>query len=153
MPDSDTSRRVAPGDRIRLHYTLSLPGGKVVDTTRGAAPAELVIGESELLPAFERCILELRVGEARRFEIGCADAFGPSELDGLHAIPRAEFPQHLDPKPGPVVGFELPSGEEIPGTVVEVAANDIYVNFSHPLAGYDLIFDVEIVHAEPTKQC
>ena len=153
MPDSGTSRRVAPGDRVRLHYTLSLPGGKVVDTTRGAAPAELVVGASELLPVFERCMVGLRVGEARRFEIPCVDAFGPSDMDGgMHAIPRSEFPKHLDPKPGLVVGFELPSGEEVPGTVMEVAEREIYVNFSHPLAGYDLVFDVEILHTEPAEQ-
>lgn len=151
MPDAASDRRASPGDRVTLHYTLSLANGKVVDTTRDKAPADLVLGASDLLPTFERCLLGLCVGDVRRFEIPCADAFGPSETDGVQPVPRDEFPQQLEPKPGMVVAFELPSGEEIPGTVVEVTDNEIYVNFAHPLAGYDLIFEAEILNVEPAK--
>lgn len=148
MPDAASDRRASPGDRVTLHYTLSLANGKVVDTTRDKAPADLLLGASDLLPAFERCLLGLRAGDVRRFEIPCADAFGPSETDGVQAIPRDEFPKHLDPKPDLVVAFELPSGEEIPGTVVEVTDREVYVNFSHPLAGYDLVFETEILRVD-----
>ena len=148
MPSTATSRCVAMGDRVTLHYTLSLASGKVVDTTKDKAPVEWVIGATDLLPAFEQCLLGMQAGETRRFEIPCTDAFGPSNNDGLHAVPRAEFPKHLEPKAGLVVGFELPSGEEIPGTVMEVTATEVYVDFSHPLAGYDLIFDAEILNVQ-----
>jgi len=144
-----TDRRVSVGDRVTLHYTLSLASGKVVDTTKDKTPVEWVIGATDLLPMFEQCVLGMQAGETRRFEIPCIDAFGPSNNDGLHAIPRADFPKHLEPKAGLVVGFELPSGEEIPGTVMEVTPTDVYVDFSHPLAGYDLIFEVEILTVQP----
>ena len=148
MPSAVTDRRVAMGDRVTLHYTLSLASGKVVDTTDGKPPVEWVIGATDVLPVFEQRLLGMQVGQRQRFEIACADAFGPSSTDGLHAIPRAEFPKHLDPKVGLVVGFELPSGEELPGTVMEVTPTDVYVDFSHPLAGYDLIFDVLVLKVQ-----
>lgn len=148
MPSPAADRVVGTGKRVTLHYTLSLASGKVVDTTKGKAPVEWVIGATDVLPAFEQCLLGMQAGETRRFEIPCTDAFGPSGNDGLHTIPLAEFPKHVEPKAGLVVGFELPSGEEIPGTVMEVTSTDVYVDFSHPLAGYDLIFDAEILNVQ-----
>lgn len=146
MPDP--SGGVAPGDRVTLHYTLSLASGKMVDTTRDKAPAVLVVGAADLLPAFEQRLLGLHVGEVRRFGIPCMEAFGPSDMDSVQAIPRNEFPGGLEPTAGLVVAFELPSGDEVPGTVVEVTDREVYVNFSHPLAGYDLIFETEILRVE-----
>lgn len=146
MPDP--SGGVASGDRVTLHYTLSLASGKVVDTTRDKAPAELIVGAADLLPAFEQRLIGLRVGEVRRFEIPCAEAFGPSDMDSVQAIPRDEFPGGLEPTAGLVVAFELPSGDEVPGTVVEVTDREVYVNFSHPLAGYDLVFETEILRVD-----
>ena len=148
MPSPAADRVVGTGKRVTLHYTLSLASGKVVDTTKDKAPVEWVIGATDVLPAFEQCLLGMQAGETRRFEIPCTDAFGPSGNDGLHTIPLAEFPKHVEPKVGLVVGFELPSGEEIPGTVMEVTPTDVYVDFSHPLAGYDLIFDAEILNVQ-----
>lgn len=149
MPETRGSRRIAQGDRITLHYTLSLATGKVVDTTREKGAAEITLGSDPLLPAFERCLIGLQAGDVRRFEIPCIDAFGPSDTDGVQTIPRGEFPGDLEPKEGLVVAFALPSGEEIPGTVVGIADEEVYVNFAHPLAGYDLIFDVEILRVQP----
>lgn len=149
MPNAAAARQIQAGDRVVLHYTLSLAAGKVVDSTRDKAAAEITVGGDELLPIFERCLLGLCAGETRRFEIACTDAFGPSDPDNMQAIPRDDFPQHLDPTPGSVVAFALPSGEEIPGTVVDATDKEVFVNFSHPLAGYDLIFDVEILNVTP----
>lgn len=140
---------IAVGDRVTLHYTLSLATGRVADSTKDKQPLVLIVGRDDLHPAFEQRLIGLRPGDRRRFDIPCLEAFGPSDTDGVHAIPRAEFPQEVEPKAGLVVGFELPSGEEVPGTVVEVTPSEVYVNFAHPLAGYDLVFEVEILRVDP----
>lgn len=133
------------GSKIVLHYTLSLATGEVADTTRPGAPAELIVGQSDLLPAFETCLVGLRVGDKRRFEVPCLEAYGPSEIGNVHTVAREDFPPDMTLAPGLVIGFETPSGEEVPGTIVELNDREVRVDFSHPLSGHDLIFDVEIL--------
>lgn len=148
MP-SHEPRIVEPGSTVTLHYTLSLASGKQADTTRGGDPAVLVVGRSDLHPAFEERLLGLSAGERRRFEIPCMEAFGPSEPGNVHLLPLGEFPPGLRVEPGLVIGFDLPSGEEVPGTVVEISGSEVRVDFNHPLAGHDLVFEVEILSVEP----
>ena len=140
---------IQQASRVSFHYTLSLSTGKVADTTRGAEPAEVIVGDNDLLPVFENCLLGLHPGDRRRFVIPSVDAFGPSELASVHPVARAEFPPDVEPLPGAVIGFTLPTGEEIAGTVAELTDRDVMVDFSHPLFGHDLIFEVEILDGQP----
>lgn len=140
---------IQKGSRVGFHYTLSLAAGNVADTTQGGEPADIIVGDNDLLPIFENCLLGLCTGDQRRFEISCVDAFGPSEFDNVHPVARADFPPDIEPTPGLVVGFSLPNGQEIAGTLAEVTDLEVMVDFSHPLAGHDLVFEVEILSVQP----
>lgn len=144
MAQENSSVSAAEGSTVVLHYTLSLAGGKQVESSYDGEPAAVVIGKSDWLPALENLLVGLKVGEQRRFEIPAAEAYGPAEPE-VHGVPREEFPPELGLKPGMVVGFDTPAGEEVPGTVVEVTPREVMVDFSHPLSGHDLILEVEIL--------
>ncbi len=143
--------KIKKGSRVTLYYTLSLADGKVADTTKKNEPLTIVLGESDLIPAFEHRLLGLRAGDKRRFEVPCMEAYGPSEVDNVHALPREEFPPEMKLESGLVIGFETPSGEEVPGTILEVSEKEVAVDFSHPLAGHDLVFEVEILDVKPPE--
>jgi len=141
-----SERSIQYGDRVTLHFTLSLKdSGRVAETTGGEAPATLTLGQGELAEGLERRLLGLKAGDRRSFEVPCMEAYGPVEEDRLHTLPRSDFPPELELSEGLVVGFETPGGEEIPGIVHEIGEKEVVVDFSHPLAGYDLVFDVEII--------
>ncbi len=141
---------ITQGSRVRLHYTLSLADGHVVETTRDASPAAHVMGNGDWLPVLEDRLLGLRTGESRRFEISAADV-GMSETSEPQVMPRDEFPPELNLEAGQVIGFALPSGEEIPGTILEISEYEVIVDFSHPLAGRDLVWEVEILEVMPPR--
>jgi FKBP-type peptidyl-prolyl cis-trans isomerase SlpA len=138
--------QIENGSTVSLHYSLRLAAdGRVVDTTRDTGPVRLVVGQSDLLSAFERCLLGLVPGDVRRFEIASRDAYGEHDIPEIQFMPRSDFPIDMSLEPGIVVAFDLPSGDEVPGTVVEVSEHEVQVDFSHPLAGHDLVFEVEIL--------
>jgi FKBP-type peptidyl-prolyl cis-trans isomerase SlpA len=59
----------------------------------------------------------------------------------------------MRPEPGQIIGFTDENGEELPGAVLEVAAEQVKVDFNHPLAGREIIFDVHILAVEnPMEQ-
>lgn len=139
---------ITQGSEVTLHYTLGLATGKLAETTRESGPATLVVGSGELLPAFECRLLGLEAGDTRRFEITCLEAYGPAETDNVHVLPRNEFPPDMKLEPGLVISFETPGGDEAPGVVREVSDNEVVVDFAHPLAGHDLVLEVEILEVK-----
>jgi FKBP-type peptidyl-prolyl cis-trans isomerase SlpA len=140
---------IQPGSRVTLHYTLSLADETVVDSTRGAEPITFQVGSGALIEMLERQIFGLHAGEQRRFEISAVESQLPVSAEAIQVMARSDFPAELAIEPGQVLGFVMPSGEEVPGLIVNISATDVTVDFSHPLAGRDLIFDVEILAVEP----
>lgn len=138
--------RIAPGSHVALRFQLALADGtRVEGTAPDEAPWEVVIGQGELPEGLERCLLGLAAGERGRFFVAAADAYGDREDKAREILPRGDFPTDVDLIPGMAFSFTLPDGHEAMGQVVAVAETGVEVDFSHPLAGHDLIFDVDVV--------
>jgi FKBP-type peptidyl-prolyl cis-trans isomerase SlpA len=139
---------VQSGSRVTLHYTLTFPDGEVVDSTRNGVPAVVVIGAGDLFEPLEKRLLGLAVGEHRRFEINAIESLSLSADETLQHFARDDFPPELELVPGQLIAFSTPNEEELPGLVVAVTKQEVTVDFSHPLCGRDLMFDVEILSVE-----
>jgi FKBP-type peptidyl-prolyl cis-trans isomerase SlpA len=48
-------------------------------------------------------------------------------------------------KPGLVIEFDTPAGIKVPGIVMEINDDTVVVDFSHPLAGHTVLFNVKIL--------
>jgi len=145
---TDTNQAVQKGSRVTFHFTLSFADGTEVEGTKSGEPLTVVIGDSDLLPSFENCLIGLKSGDKGRFEIACMDAFGPVDTDNVHVLPRKDFPIDMELAEGVIVGFALPDGREVAGTIVDLNELDVQVNFSHPLAGHDVVFSVAVVSVD-----
>ncbi|MEJ2481422.1 MAG: hypothetical protein P8Y78_14955 [Acidihalobacter sp.] len=44
-----------------------------------------------------------------------------------------------------MIAFETPAGDAVPGRIVSVEAQRVLVDFNHPLAGRDFVFEVRIL--------
>ena len=140
---------IEAGSRVTLQYSLSLADGTVVDSTHAGEPATYTVGNGELIGFLEQRLLGLKAGEHRHFEISAAESQLPDIAEAVHSLSRSDFPADMALAPGQVLGFETPNGQEVPGQILSVSETEVRVDFSHPLAGRDLIFDVEIVAVEP----
>lgn len=139
------AERIAPGRRVRLHYRITLEDGTVADSSFGGEPLEFLVGDGTLQQGLEQVLLGLAAGERRRFELAPWEAFGYADPEAVQVMPRADFPQDMALAPGSVVAFTTPGGEEIAGIVKALDAEQVTVDFSHPLAGHDIVFEVEIL--------
>jgi FKBP-type peptidyl-prolyl cis-trans isomerase SlpA len=140
---------IQPGSRVTLHYELRLADETVVDSTRAGEPATFLMGSGDLIELLEQRLLGLQAGERRHFDISAAESRTAAGPAVVQTLARSDFPAELVLEAGQVFGFETPSGEEVPGLIVSFSDTEVIVDFSHPLAGRDLIFDVEILAIEP----
>lgn len=136
---------VSEKTRVTLYFSLSLTDGQLVDSNVGGQAAQCVPGDGNLLPAFDACLLGLRAGDKKRYVIPAADAFGLRQDANLKRVPRNKFAEDIELVPGLVVSFAAAEGGELPGVVHRLMGDMVEVDFNHPLAGRDIVFDVEIV--------
>ncbi len=142
------------GSTVTLHFTLRLVEQDIlVDTTQGEEPMTFVMGDGDLVEGMETPLLGLKVGDVRHFDVACEDAYGSADIDedSMQNIPVSEFPKDVEITPGLVVGFTSPAGDEIPGTIMGFTDKIVTINFGHPLAGHDLVFEVEILDIKPPQ--
>lgn len=138
------SERIGPGKRVTLHFSVALAGGEVVDNTRpSGVPAEFTVGDGSLLPGFEKALLGLKAGDRRSVFIDAKRGFGDWNPDNLQTFTKVQF-SGMQLEPGLVISFADKSGE-LPGVVKEVGEDTVTVDFNHPLAGRDLVFEVDII--------
>ncbi len=71
---------VQRGDLITAHYTLYLPDGSMLQSSRedqgGRGPFETVIGVGQVIPGWDRMIPGMRVGEVRQLHVPSDFAYG-----------------------------------------------------------------------------
>ena len=139
---------VSAQTKTTLFFSLSLDDGQIIDSNFGGKPAQCVPGDGNLLPAFDACIIGLQAGDKRQFIIPAAEAFGLRQDANLKRVPRERFANDIELVPGLVVSFAAAEGGELPGVIHRLMGDVIEVDFNHPLAGRDIVFDVEIVDVE-----
>jgi len=139
------SEKIGIGKKVALHFSVALADGQVVDSTRERPlPAEFTVGDGSLLPGFEKAIFGLRAGDRRSVFIDARRGFGERNENNLQTFTRVQF-AHMVLEPGMVISFADKSGD-LPGVVKALTEETVTVDFNHPLAGRDLVFEVDIIH-------
>lgn len=142
------SGAIAEGSRVRLHFAIKLSEAEVIDSNFGGQAACLQIGDGSLPQGFERHLLGLAGGDHRLVNVAAADAFGPHNPANVQWLPRSRFAgMTLDA--GLVVMLQGADGGQIPAVVLQTAGERVQLDFNHPLAGRDLVFEVQIVDVQP----
>ncbi|MBF5003117.1 FKBP-type peptidyl-prolyl cis-trans isomerase [Diaphorobacter caeni] len=151
-PVSDSAvPTVQPGSFLTLHYRLAGPAGDVINTFEGL-PATLSLGTGELAPAVEERLLGMAEGTRATFELPAGVAFGERNPDMQQWLARKALNELGDPMEqytiGDVVQFPTPDGSgTFAGTVLQVREGDgaVLFDFSHPLAGLPVTFEVQLI--------
>ena len=147
-----TSTPIGPGTTVSLTFTLKLADGEVIDST-GDRPAEFEYGDGNLLPGFESAMLGLTEGAEQILVIDAEQGFGPVNPENIHVLKKSEFARELLLEPGLVVSFaDQQQQGELPGVVKQVFDEAVEVDFNHPLAGKDLLFEVNILKVSQVSQ-
>lgn len=139
-----TEQRIGAATQVTLHFAIKLDNGDVVDSTFDKQPATFTVGDGSLLPGFEQALYGLKAGDKRSLPIGPEQGFGQGNPQNIQVMPRAQFAD-MELSEGLLIIFNDAANAELPGVVKAFDANQVTIDFNHPLAGKDLTFDVEII--------
>lgn len=142
--------QVKENNTIKVNYTGKLSNGQIFDTSEGKEPIEFVLGQGRLIPGFEKGLIDMKLNEKKTIEIAKDQAYGDVNDNLIQEIKKTDLPQDMEPKVGMGLVSKSPDGKEINLMVVEVKNESIVIDGNHPLAGHDLIFDIEVVEIKET---
>lgn len=137
--------QVKENNTVKVHYTGKLADGQVFDTSEGKEPLAFTLGEGRLIPGFEKGLIDMKLNEKKTINITKDDAYGDPREDLIIEVPKTELPQEMIPEVGMGLVSRTPEGQEMNLMVVEVREESVVLDGNHPLAGKDLIFDLEVV--------
>lgn len=137
--------RITRGEKVRLEYELKVQGGEVIESSHKGGPIVYVHGEGKMLPALEKRLEGMAIGEEKRGTIPAAEAFGNEESLPTRDLPRREFPAGEKLEPGRVFEARDPNGRPVSFRILSVGDDVVKVRFLHPLAGKDIEFYVKVL--------
>ncbi|WP_081211212.1 FKBP-type peptidyl-prolyl cis-trans isomerase [Salegentibacter sediminis] len=138
--------QVKQNDTVKVHYTGKLTDGQVFDSSveRGE-PIEFTMGQGQLIPGFEKGLIDMEVNEKKTINIPKEEAYGEPREELIQEVPKSQLPEEIKPEVGMGLVSKSPDGQEMNLVVKEVKDESIVVDGNHPLAGKDLVFDLEVV--------
>jgi FKBP-type peptidyl-prolyl cis-trans isomerase 2 len=138
------------GDTVRVHFVGKLSDGSVFDASRGIEgeedePIEFTIGGDEVLDDFEKAVIGMEPGDKAHITIPAKRAYGEWDEELVYEISRDQLPEGLKPEVGMELQIKLPDGNGAIMSILEIDGDAIVLDNNHPLAGEDLVFDIEFV--------
>ncbi|MCL6705581.1 peptidylprolyl isomerase [Pseudomonas sp. R2.Fl] len=133
------------GDTVRIHYIGTLTDGTQFDTSVGGDPLQFQLGSGQIIPGLEQGIDGMSLGEKQRLVIAAVDAYGEHDPRKVQQVPRSVIPADVPLERGVQLQAQTPQGIPVIVVVTDLSDESVTLDGNHPLAGQDLVFDVEIV--------
>lgn len=146
---------IKKNDFVEIEYTGKLKESNAVfDTTQEKvakendlydknadySPLVICVGENHILNGLEEQMIGKETGREYAFDVGSGNAFGRKDPKLIQLVPANKFrQQNIQPFPGLQLNID-----GVFGVVKTVSGGRCLVDFNHPLAGKDLVYNVRI---------
>ncbi len=137
--------RAKANDRVKVHYRGSLRDGTVFDTSLGKEPFVFIIGKGSVIRGFEKSVIGMKTGEKKTVTIQPEDAYGLHREDLCAVIARSRIPVNINVRPGMKLDVQSSRGASTRALVLDVTESFVTLDLNHPLAGKELVFDLELI--------
>ena len=138
-------QQVKSGDKVKVHYHGRLVNGETFDSSEGRSPLEFEVGSGMVIKGFDDGVTGMTVGEKKTINIPVDEAYGPKNEEMLIEMPKDRFPKEMEIEIGMPLSMSNGSGQNFQVVVIEIKEDAVVLDANHPLAGQDLIFDLELV--------
>ena len=138
-------QQVKAGDTVKVHYHGRLTDGTTFDSSEGRQPLEFTVGSGMVIRGFDNGVMGMNIGDKKTIEIPVQDAYGPKDPQMVMDFPIDRFPEDMKPEVGMQLNMSNGSGQQFPVVITEIKGDTVILDANHPLAGEDLVFDLELV--------
>ncbi|MEL6557543.1 MAG: peptidylprolyl isomerase [Bacteroidota bacterium] len=132
-------------DNVKVHYTGTLTNGEIFDSSVDREPLGFTVGAGQMIKGFDQAVDGMELNEKKTVNIPAAEAYGERNDELMQKVAKSDLPAEMEPQVGQTLVATGPGGQQSHVVVAEVAEDTITIDANHPLAGKDLIFEIELV--------
>lgn len=140
------------GTFVKIRYSLRTGEGTYIkgDPREGLAFMEIFTGYNQLIPGLEKRLLGKKVEEKMHVCLPPEEAFGPYLPEKVKEKSYEEFPEGRGLQEGRWVLARDEKTRAAIGYFVQKKGKDrVVLDYNHPLAGKELVYDLEILEVRP----
>lgn len=138
-------QQVKKGDTVKVHYHGRLKTGETFDSSRDRQPLEFEVGSGSVIKGFDDGVTGMGIGEKKTINIPVEEAYGQKNPDMIIEMPKDRFPENMELEVGMPLMMSNGEGQNFQVVIHEIHEESVVLDANHPLAGQDLIFDLELV--------
>lgn len=135
---------------ISFNCLLKNMTGQVISFSYNHEVLNAVDDEKALLLGLAKNLQNIKKGEKRTISLSAQDAYGFYDPKKIILYPRSKLPK--DTRPGKSVSILGKSGKLRSYRVIELHGDMASLDENHPLAGQDLIFEIEALAVRPATR-
>lgn len=135
-----------------MTYTLREESstGQMIQKVTEDRPFVYLFGIGGLLPSFKANLEGLNAGDEFTFTLSKDEAYGTASDENIIRLDKKIFEidgvfDEAAIRVGEIIPMEDEQGYPLSGKILEVADDNVLVDFNHPLAGLDLYFEGRIL--------
>ena len=132
---------------VSFHCVLRNQVGKLISSTFNHDVITQMDGQGDQLRGLIDGLQNLTKGEKRRICLAAHQAYGFYDPALVFETARSKLSQGSTLRPGQEVVSQLSSGESKVYRVIGTTRDSVTLDANHPLAGQDLIFEIETTDA------
>ena len=144
-------QQVKKGDQVKVHYHGRLNSGETFDKSEGREPLEFEVGSGMVIKGFDDCVSGMKVGDKKTINIPAENAYGEKSAEMLIEYPKSQFPEQIELQIGTDLMMSSASGQQFQVKIADIKDDVVILDANHPLAGQELVFDIELVEIVGSK--
>ena len=110
-----------------------------------------ITGHGHIIEKLEEEVSKLKSGDKATINIKAAEACGEYNKDAIQSLPKEQF-AGIDLHEGMELFGQNEDGSSVRVIVKEIKDDEVTVDFNHPYAGKDLLFNVEILEVRDATE-
>lgn len=140
--------KITKESTVTLHYTGKLENGEIFDSSiiEGRDPMVATLGQNSLIKGFEEGLIDMEIGEKKTIFVSFTEGYGHRDENWVTSVPRKMIPEGTEV--GVVLQATAPDGGKFNVHVKQLDEEFAVLDANHPLAGKNLIFEVEILNIQ-----
>lgn len=128
-----------------FNYVLKGADGQTLDASDAGEPLAFLEGTGQIIPKLEEEVVTMKAGDKKVVKLSAKDSYGEPDPKMTMEVPKEEL-AHLQIEMGAYLQLNL--GEQTKVVrVAQIGDKTVTLDGNHPLAGVDLVFDIEMVAA------
>lgn len=128
---------------IAFNYVLKNNQGDLIDASEPNQPLPFLEGRSQIIPGLESELVKMSEGDKKIVSVTASQAYGEYRNDMVMDVAKEELAHLTDLQVGSHLQLQLGEGVKIV-KVSKISDSHVTLDGNHPLAGTDLVFDIEV---------